>query len=590
MNALRRPLWVQLLNNVSILVTTAARHAHDDPALLAVQVVRRLPRTLRDRAAAASLLVTQGRSPSTRAAAAFLADDDAAARRLLEAGPRPPGRVSGRVHDELAAQLGLAPGHGRLAGARAAWNRGDLHAATTLLEQPRHRAERHLLTQLGSQGRLLGAGHRLPAPQHAHVRVDRVIGARGGHEHRPVHLLTNSLPHTQSGYTLRSHAVLRAQRTAGCAPLAVTRVGYPVVVGRVRARARDVVDGIDYERLLPARLAGTPEARLSQSAELLARAALAHRATVLHTTTHFTNALVVEAVARALGLPWVYEVRGQLEKSWLARRPAGEQREAEASERYQLWRSREVELCVAADHVVVLSAAIRDDLVARGVPAERMTLVPNGVDAALLGSAVGPVRARRALGLPAEGFWVGTVSSLVDYEGLDTLLHAVRLLRTRGVDARCALVGDGVSRPSLARLATQLGLDGAVVLPGRVDRAEAVRWHQALDVFCVPRRNTEVCRTVTPLKPVEAMAVGRPVVASDLPALAEVVGEPGGGLLCHAGDAAAWADVLARLSEDPELRDELAQAGRAFAATRTWSALGQRYVDIYTELKAVTGP
>ena len=288
-------------------------------------------------------------------------------------------------------------------------------------------------------------------------------------------------------------------------------------------------------------------------------------------------------------MPWVYEVRGQLEKSWLARRPPEDQERAATSERYLLARARETEMALAADHVVTLSTALRDDLVAQGVPAERISLVPNAVDAGLLERAETPAAARAALGLPEDGFWVGSVSSIVDYEGFDVLLRAVALLRQEGLPVRCAIAGEGVARPGLRRLAERLGISEAVVLPGRVPRQEAVRWHQALDAFVVPRLDTEVCRTVTPLKPIEAMALGRPVVASDLPALAEVVVQPGSGLVAPAGDPHGLATELRRLAGDADLVARLGAGGQRFARTRTWAAQAKTYRAIYEGLGVSRG-
>jgi D-inositol-3-phosphate glycosyltransferase len=404
-----------------------------------------------------------------------------------------------------------------------------------------------------------------------------------------LHLLTNSLPWTQSGYSLRSHAVLRAQAAEGIAVEAVTRIGYPVTVGLPHARDTDVVDGVRYRRLVPWSMADTQVERLRQTAALLAREAQRFGATVLHTTTHYPNAVVAAGVAATTGLPWVYEVRGQLEKTWAGSLPVHEQDEAHRSERYRLWHAREAELAREADHVVTLSRALRDDLVSRGVPAERITIVPNAVDDALVASGtddtVSPADARRRLGLPDEGFWVGTVSSIVAYEGLDLLLESVALLRADGHDVRCAIVGEGVARAELAALTTRLGLDGVVVMPGRVARDEAPHWHRALDTFVVPRRDLEVCRTVTPLKPIEAMALGRPVVVSDLPALSEITVEPGSGLAFTPGDAAALATTLHTLYADGDLWGTLATRGREFAATRTWRAQAAAYRDIYERLR-----
>ena len=250
-------------------------------------------------------------------------------------------------------------------------------------------------------------------------------------------------------------------------------------------------------------------------------------------------------------------------------------------------RAREAELSAAADHVVTISRALRDDLVAVGVPAERISLVPNAVDASLLersANGTTPSKARARLGLPEDGFWVGTVSSIVDYEGLDVLVRAVALLRQEGLPVRCAIVGDGVARPGLGRLAARLGIEDLVLLPGRVPRDEAIAWHQALDAFVVPRLDTEVCRTVTPLKPIEAMALGRPVVASDLPALAEVVAEPATGLVAAPGDPVALAAALHRLATDPDL---VARLGAQWPALRTDPHVGGAGGDVPDDLRAV---
>jgi glycosyltransferase involved in cell wall biosynthesis len=498
-------------------------------------------------------------------------------------------RVARRAASELQVALGAEPPLNSHAGvrARAAWQRGDLSVAVAIASAAPSAGVRRYGERLASERDLLTAGYRLRLPVEAWVRPE-VTDTSGSMPSgiRVMHMLTNSLPWTQSGYAVRSHAILRAQAEAGMTVEAMTRVGYPVIVGLPQARDVDVIDGVPYRRVVPSRLASTPTCRLEQLADAAVLRATTFRPDVIHTTTHYPNAVVAQAVAERCDLPWVYEVRGQLEKTWVASRPAAQQTQAANSERYRLAAAREVELARAADHVVTLSQSLKDDLVARGVPAERITLVPNAVDVPLVDrvALTSPREARRRLGLPEAGFWVGTVSSLVDYEGLDVLLDAVALLRRDGLDIRCAIVGDGVSRPALVAHATRLGLDDVVVFPGRVPRADAVRWHEALDTFVVPRRDTEVCRTVTPLKPIEAMALGRPVVASDLPALAEIIADPGAGLVAAAGDVQAFADTLQTIFADVGLRERLSTAGRAFAATRTWRANAARYREIYESL------
>lgn len=606
---------LQLLRNASLLVDTAWRHLAEDPLLLAVQSSRRLPS--RARSAASALLAWHASDGAVRGAVAeFLADRPAQARdALCHAVPRT--SAAKRLAAELAIQLGSDPESlpyvtGTNAGtpralsvqslspstaaaraaapalpaatrARLAWSRGDLTGAIAALDGvPSARAQR---ARLHSELAMMSEGFRLPVPEPS----PSWRGPARGEHPRVLHVLTNSFPHTQSGYAVRTHALLRAQAAAGVEVRAVTRIGYPVTVGKLGAQAADVVDGVTYRRLLPARLAPTPAARLVQMTRLLAAEVEEFRPDVLHTTTNYHNALVTQAVAHAYGLPWVYEMRGVLELTWVASRPQAEQAQAAASEKFRLMRAKETEMAKAADAVIVLSEVQKTDLVARGVSADRIRVVPNAVEDAVVdhvrrGEVLSPAQARRQLGLPQAGTWVGSVSSVVPYEGFEVLARAVTQARQSGADVRLLVVGDGVALPGLRTLASRLGLgEDVCVLPGRKAPAEALAWYQALDALCVPRLDTPVCRMVTPIKPLTAMALGRPLVVSDLPALREVA-EHGLGSVVTAGDVDAWAQALVRMTWGNQSRD--VDAGGALGdRLPLWSENGRMDASLYEELR-----
>jgi glycosyltransferase involved in cell wall biosynthesis len=230
---------------------------------------------------------------------------------------------------------------------------------------------------------------------------------------------------------------------------------------------------------------------------------------------------------------------------------------------------------------------MRDEIIARGVPAEKVIIVPNGVSTEFLRPLppAGPVRAR--LGLAGTDFAVGVVSSLVAHEGLGTLLEAVKLLQDGGVPARALIVGDGPERNALQRRAEELGLSGSV-FTGRVPMSQVRDYHAALDVFVVPRTPDRVCQLVTPLKPVEAMASGLPVVVSGVHALGEIIKDEVTGMQFPPGDAAALAGRLRRLHDDPDLRRTLGENARAWVAhDRTWEHNAARYRDAYARLGAM---
>ncbi len=386
---------------------------------------------------------------------------------------------------------------------------------------------------------------------------------------RVMHLLTNSVPHTGSGYARRTHSILTSQQKSGWEALAVTRLGYPVQIGALTARNSDVVDGVHYQRLLPSTMAKSMDGRLQQQADELLKVALSFKPAVLHTTTHFVNGLVAREVASSLDIPWVYEVRGQLADTWASTR--GD--EARRSERYRLFMEREAEVMRSADLVVTLGEAMKRNIVASGVSASKILICPNAIGGSYLNEPLQRSAARLALGLDPEGLYIGTVSSLVDYEGIDDLVTAFALLAPRLSKLKLVVVGDGAAAPALQDQVRRLGLLERTHFAGRVPPQQAHLYHQALDIFVVPRKDLAVTRAVTPLKPVEALASGRPVVASDLDALREIVHDGVNGRLVAAQDPQALAESLFELLDDEGLRLRLGAAGRReVLATRTWKA------------------
>ena len=567
--------------NLGVLAQTVAEHAVDDPVLLALQGSRRLPDRLSAPAtrALAALGPVAGGVPA--AVGLHMAGDARAAhdRLATASGPRSaPARADVLVHlaafEDAAAVLEAVPPARRgaawhAAAARLAHHTGDLDGAVRHARV--HRRNRALAARMaGEREALTGDWPTLPRASGYLPRPGRVL-----------HVLTNSLPHTPSGYAQRSHAILRAQADAGLHVSAVTRPGYPVQVGVPWARAVDVVDGIAYRRLAPSRLAQGQAARVRQHAELLLELVSAERPALLHTTTHYVNAMAVRAVAEACGIPWVYEVRGRLADTWASTRgPA-----AAGSARHAAFTAREAEAARAADAVVTLGEGMRDALVAEGVDRQRIVLAPNAVDARFETEPPSRADARARLRLDPDAQYVGTVSSIVDYEGLDLLVRAVARLAPEHPRLRLRIAGDGVALPGLRVLAERLGIAGICDFPGRVAREDALWHHAALDVFCVPRRDLAVTRTVTPMKSVEASAVGRPVVASDLPALAELVEDGVTGRLFRAEDRDALVEVLAELLARPAEAARLGRAGRDWAlATRTWTGNAARYRDLYLSL------
>jgi PEP-CTERM/exosortase A-associated glycosyltransferase len=328
------------------------------------------------------------------------------------------------------------------------------------------------------------------------------------------------------------------------------------------------------------------------TADRLDALARSFRPDVLHAHSPVLNALPALRVGRRHGIPVVYEVRAFWEDAAVDLGAT-----TEGSVRYRLSRHLETHALRRAAHVTTICEGLRGDIVGRGVPAERVTVVPNAVDVGTFRFGVeGDPALRDSLGL-RDALVVGFAGSFYAYEGLDLLLDAAALLREAMPTLRVLLVGGG---PQEAMLRERAGaLAGRVVFTGRVAHADVQRYYELIDVLAYPRRRMRLTDLVTPLKPLEAMAQGRIVVASDVGGHRELVRDGETGFLFEAGSAGALASCLSQVLAARDRWSAVRERARTFVETeRSWARSVQGYVAAYARARdsrpragsAVVGP
>ncbi|MGP5048346.1 glycosyltransferase [Glutamicibacter ardleyensis] len=570
----------KLLSNLTNTGFLVASNLADDPSYFALQVARkfknRVPVKIMDK------VLSLGKNNGVASAfSAMIRDDNIQLQTTCRLWLEESGSKRGAV---FLANLCIASGEWDTASglleqakparntvrarARLQWGLGNMSEAISLLEKiPPNRQKRHYVSEYQVYS---GAEPKLPPTRLSNASSDAPASV--------VFLATNSLPHTGSGYAQRTQFTLSALVGEGWKANACTRVNYPLNIGVFQANSSDQVGTVEYERLIPTRAKYDLSGRIQQQAEELLAKVVRDRPQIIHTTTDFSNALAVKAVSEATGIPWVYEVRGQLADTWLSTRPES----AENSERYKLFREREAYVAKSADHVITLGDQMKENLTSVGVEADKIEILPNGIGDEFLNEPVDRYTARHELGLDIQAFYVGTVSSLVPYEGLDTVLRAVARLQPENNNLKVLIVGDGTDRENLIRLASELGISKYCEFTGRVPREKAHLYHAALNLFVVPRKDSAVTRAVTPLKPVEALASRVPVVASDLPALGELIEDGVTGYLVESSDVDQWASSIDRLMKDPEKIAAMGDSGRELVLkTRTWSQNAKKLDRLY---------
>lgn len=404
-------------------------------------------------------------------------------------------------------------------------------------------------------------------------------------EGRVLHVVKVTLPYRQSGYSVRTRYSLTALAAAGWEPIAVTPLDFPENVDEVPAE--EWVDDVRHLRLRrPVVPPHEPfDEYLDAWATALANAAAESRPELIHVHSGrrgYETALVALAVGELLGVPVVYEVRGFFESLWTS-----DVRWAEQSEIFRRRRDTETRCMQRAAAVVTLSESMRAEIVARGVREEHVHVVPNGVDADTFAPRPRSSALAARWGL-AGRFVFGYVSNLDHFrEGQELLIEAALRLRRRGVPATALIVGEGRRRGQLERLAQDVGVEDAVVFTGRVPHEEVLDYYALCDVFVVPRVDERAARLVTPLKPLEAMALGIPLLVSDLPALVEIIGGGVRGTSFRTGDLDSLTAELEAIYQDPSRARALADEARNWVRTeRSWARNGQRYGEIYRSVLA----
>lgn len=404
------------------------------------------------------------------------------------------------------------------------------------------------------------------------------------HQHL-LYCLHQSVPHATNGYATRSHGIAVGLQQAGWRVRATTRPGFPWdagVLGLSKGYHQAEVDGVTYAAVAGWNLNTTPlDHCLAEAADHFLREAQTSGAEVVAAASNHITALPALMAARRLGLPFVYEVRGLWEVTQASTQP-----EWANSERYHLMRSLEKLVACEADLVITLTEELAGELVSWGVPRNRIVLVPNAVDTERFYPMAPDAEIAKQLNLQSGVPVIGYAGSAVAYEGLELLMEALAKLKQRGQNFTFVLVGDGKVIDTVKNCATTLGLEDNCRFTGRVPFDQVPRYLSCMDIMPVPRLSLPVTEMVSALKPLEAMAMGKAVVLSDVSPHKTMAGDNQRACLFRKDDAADLCAVLQHLIDHPEERVRLGEAARVWAENeRSWNTVTQAYASALARVR-----
>ena len=400
---------------------------------------------------------------------------------------------------------------------------------------------------------------------------------------RVLHVLDHSWP-VLDGYAQRSRSIVAAQHQLGMEPVVLTS---PLHQSDDPSASDTSLDEVRYFRtradlgITAAAIRGRwPILRETAIVRLLQKRieSLVQREPfdVIHAHSPALCGLAALRASRKRGLPFVYEIRSFWEDSDLSQSKSWPRKL-----RYKLGRGLETFVTRRADAIVGIAQSIIGDLQSRGVSSAKLFHVPNGVDVmrftprprdSALAAELG------VTGIPTLGF----IGTLFSWEGVAWLVRAATELHRRGEPFKLVIIGDGAEGPEVRKVIAETKSEDYVSLLGRVPNDQIERYYSVLDFLVYPRVSVRITELVTPLKPLEAMALGKAILGSGVGGIRELIEPETTGLLFEPGNIDEFCGQASRLLRQPDLRRTFgAHARERCVRERDWKIVVRRYEDVY---------
>ncbi|MGC2112257.1 MAG: glycosyltransferase [Candidatus Korobacteraceae bacterium] len=398
-----------------------------------------------------------------------------------------------------------------------------------------------------------------------------------------LHVLDHSWP-VLSGYSVRSRNLITAQRRLGQQILALTSPLHEID----DANSSDVVvDDVSYLRTpITGALASSalrrrwPVVREWKTVRLLRDRILqlidSQPVSLVYAHSPALCGLAGLQAARKRGLPFVYEIRAFWEDA-----AVDQERTTSTSLRYRLIRGLETYVARRAEAVTAIAQPMLDDLRQRGVPAEKLFHVPNGVDADQFVPLAREKQLARKVGVE-DSVVFGFFGSLYRYEGVAWLIRAASVLHSRGCRFKVLIIGSGEEEAAIRDAIDKHQAGHYVHTLPRVPHDEIRKYYSIVDVMVFPRLSVRLTELVTPLKPLEALSLEKSVLASDVGGHRALLEGEKTALLFRSGDVDDFCRQAERLIASPALRRQLGEEGRNVVLRDwDWKVVAQRYQRIY---------
>ncbi|MBF0752634.1 glycosyltransferase [Jeotgalicoccus nanhaiensis] len=393
-------------------------------------------------------------------------------------------------------------------------------------------------------------------------------------------VLNKAMP-AVNGYTIRTNEIVSRVQKYGYRPVATSRLGWSPEHENYEKPGLDDGDYRTYyidrsDKYLTNR---TPLRKyFNVYRDELLKIVLKEKPAVIHAASNFQNAMPALQLGNQLNIKTIYEVRGMWHHTQTSKVP-----EFLNSDRFNMQEHYEVLCCQLADEVIVISESLREYLILKGIPAEKITVLPNGVDSKKLSPLEKSENLIKRYQLD-DSIVLGFIGSITNYEGIELIIDTIQSLNKKNHYNRrfkFLVVGDGQHRAALQRKVLDQNLSEDIIFTGKVPFETVKDYYSVIDIAPFPRLDKLVCQLVTPIKTYEAMAMGKRVIVSDVNALKEMVIDQVNGVYFKADNQQSFEEAVISVLNN----EAIGESAREWVVeNRDWKVLLKKLVKVYEKL------
>jgi PEP-CTERM/exosortase A-associated glycosyltransferase len=392
-----------------------------------------------------------------------------------------------------------------------------------------------------------------------------------------LHILDHYKPHF-SGYVFRTSYILKYQKELGLEPIILTSPKHGDITApleeidemRVYRTSQNNFGNISF--IKENRLMRALQTRIEEVVEK-------ERPDIIHAHSPSLNGIPSVKVARKYDIPIVYEVRAFWEDAAVDHGSF-----KDGSLKYWLSKTIETALLNRVDAIFTICDGLRKEMIARGIINENITVIPNCVDPEIFAPREYDQELADKYGLK-EKLVLGFIGSFYHYEGLDILIDSFSRVSQSNNNIQLILVGDGPEKEQLYKKVERHGLLDDVIFTGKIPHEQITRYYSLMDILIYPRKKMRLTEFVTPLKPLEAMAMEKVVVGSDVGGMKELISHNENGFLFKAGDIQSLQNLLSEIMRDTKHFIDISKAGKETILNKhLWGAAVEKYLTTYEKL------